>query len=360
MTRRIIVLGGFGFFGNAVVDQLHGLGLSPLIGSRRSGADLAIDVEDRESIRRALRAGDVVVDAVGPFQERSMALVDSAADIGFDVIDLADSLDYVARVHERRERLAQSRIRVLTACSSVSTITAAMVRAGGVPDPLRASVFLAPAARHSAVDGSAASLLHSVGRPIRMFDDGRLSVREGWRSSRAFLLPPPFGMRIGFLSESADAIALPAAFPSLRTVEFYIDTNVLGLNALLRAAARSPMLRRLVAHHRRRGTRLSRWLGRAASALACEVESARGGAATVALICPDRGYLAAVMPAVLAVQALIAGKLPERGLVPHDRQVDPDELMQRLERLGAKLTVVRTELPTRSQVRDEQSSAQLD
>ena len=89
--RRILVAGGFGFFGSAVVAALRAEGLAPLVASRRVGADIVMDVEDREGISRSLRSGDVVIDAVGPFQQRSMRLVEAAAAMGFDLVDLADS-----------------------------------------------------------------------------------------------------------------------------------------------------------------------------------------------------------------------------------------------------------------------------
>lgn len=61
--RRVVVLGGAGLFGGAAVELL-----------RRHGVD------------------PVALDAVEPFQDRSTALVETAADVGADVVDISDGL----------------------------------------------------------------------------------------------------------------------------------------------------------------------------------------------------------------------------------------------------------------------------
>ena len=85
-----------------------------------------LDVEDRDSIRKAIRShGDVIVDATAPFQKRTATLVDEAIAAGADVVDLSDSLGY-ARLVWTREGAARDRgVRVLSGCcSSVSVLSA--------------------------------------------------------------------------------------------------------------------------------------------------------------------------------------------------------------------------------------------
>ena len=135
---RIIVLGGRGFFGAAIADRLRRDGERPLVASRRPGGDLIADAEDPDS-RVPRWSRDIVIDSAGPFQRRSTALIETAVAIGCDVIDLSDSLQY----HERVQRLAPlvdgSRSRVLTSCSSVSAVSAALVALLDVANPMRVS-----------------------------------------------------------------------------------------------------------------------------------------------------------------------------------------------------------------------------
>jgi uncharacterized protein YbjT (DUF2867 family) len=73
----VIVLGGRGFFGRAAAEQLRKLGVHLQTASRSSGADLRIDANDPDSIRAAVRPGNIVLDAAGPFHGRSAALIEN-------------------------------------------------------------------------------------------------------------------------------------------------------------------------------------------------------------------------------------------------------------------------------------------
>src|SRR5262249_34132218 len=115
-VRRIVVIGGRGVFGAAAIELLRRDGLSPLVASRRPGPDLTADADVAVSLRTALRSRDVVIDAAGPFQQRSTTLVETCLSIGCDVIDLADSFDYVSQVQALAQPIADAGVRVLTAC----------------------------------------------------------------------------------------------------------------------------------------------------------------------------------------------------------------------------------------------------
>ena len=127
MSRRIVVIGGTGLFGGAAVELLRAEGVAPLVAARRAARDsgrppdLRLDAEDPAALRAALLPGDVVLDAAGPFQERSAALVEAALDVGGDVIDLSDSLGHFLKIDALRPRIEAKGIRVLTSCSSVTT-----------------------------------------------------------------------------------------------------------------------------------------------------------------------------------------------------------------------------------------------
>lgn len=336
---RLVVLGGFGFFGSEIVRCLRAFAIEPHLASRRTTADLRIDVEDPASIRRALEPGDVVVDAVGPFQTRSTVLVEAAIEVGFHVVDLADALGYVQRVQALEPRIAASDARILTACSALSAVTAALVDSSGVPRPRRVTVFLAPATRHTANPGSAESLMHSVGRPILVLADGELGTTTGWRDSRRFALPDGIGKRRGFRIESVDAVTLTRAWPSLATVELFVDGNVPGFNSILSVAARSPLALRALAATQRIGLGVARALGSRRGELAVEIEGADGARVLYTLVARERAYLTAVAPAVLAARALTLGQGTRSGgaLVDAHRQVDPVELLRYLARLGIQV-----------------------
>jgi saccharopine dehydrogenase-like protein len=345
--RRIVVIGGLGFFGRAAVERLRAAGLHPLVASRgrttgRSRtADLTIDAEDPASLRTGLRPGDVVIDAAGPFQERTPALAEAAIDVGFDVIDLSDSLDHAAGILTLKPRIEKAGIRVLNSCSSVSSVVAALVRRSGIDHPVRVSVFLAPATRETANAGTSGSLRHSLGRPIRVLREGRLTTARGWTESRAFEMPPPIGKARGYLMESVHALTLPRVWPSLREADFWVDSRIPGMNFLFVIAARVPAVRSIVNVLGRRGLLLARLLGSTSGGMRIEVEGS--GMIFAAVLSARRGsYLTAVTPAVLAARAIVEGRYGEQGLVPPDRHVDSDELIGDLRERGVECVEQRT------------------
>jgi len=113
-----VVIGGTGLFGGAAVELLRAEGMAPLVAARRaapdrgSPPDLRLDADDPAALRAALLPGDIVLDAAGPFQERSAALVETALDVGCDVIDLSDGLGHFLKFDALRPQIEAKGIRV--------------------------------------------------------------------------------------------------------------------------------------------------------------------------------------------------------------------------------------------------------
>lgn len=340
--NRIVVAGGTGFFGRAALELLRARGHFALAAARRPGADLRLDVEDRASLLAELRPGDIVLDTVGPFQDRTTTLLEAAIEVGCDVIDLSDSVAYAQRVRALAPRIDTAGIRVLSSCSSVSAISAALVRSLAIERPVRVTGFLAPAARYSASAGTGQSLLRSIGRPIQTLRDGRLHESPGWGEVWRAELPSELGRFAGRSFESADCVWLPLAWPMLRAVDYFVDARVPGLNHLLAAAGRRPWLRWVIERQQTAGRALARLFGSKTGCLGVAVADADGRAARATLVPGDRGHRMAVTPAVLAVEAIVAGAFAHRGLVPPHAQVEPEALWRILRELRVEL--VRDEL----------------
>jgi hypothetical protein len=330
-VRRIVIAGGTGFFGQRVAGLLREMGVRPVIAGR--DGEVIMDVEDRVSLGAVLRADDVVVDAAGPFQARTAALIEVACEIGADVIDLNESLVHARRVDALADRVRESGIGVRSTCSAVSTVAAALVRRSAIDRPVRVSALVAPASRETAHAGTLRALLASVGTPIEVWRDGRFAPAIGWRSSRTFALPP----RCAYLVASALPLTLPAVWPSLRAVDCWTDTSTPLANDVLALVARARPLRAIAGRALPVGAALARIFGTRRGAFAIEVEDEGGRVARLALTAERRSYLIAAAPAALAARALAEGRSTERGIVPVDRHVDPEELLVYLGSLGIAL-----------------------
>ena len=147
-------------------------------------------------------------------------------------------------------------------------------------------------------------------------------------------MPPPIGRARGHLVESVCAATLPRIFPTLRDADFWADTRVPGVNAIFRLLALAPPLAARVCGAMRRSTFMARRLGSVAGGMLVQIEDSKGAITEARIFAPRRSYLAAVVPAVLAARSIVDGHFTERGLIPHDRHVEPDELLAFLYRLG--------------------------
>lgn len=330
--NRIIVVGARGFFGSAVVRILRAEQCTPLIASRHPGGDLVLDVEDRGTIRKSIRAGDVIVDATAPFQTRTATLVDEAIAAGADVVDLSDSFAYARLVWTRDSAARERGVRVLNACSSVSVLSAFAIERSRIHEPVALHGFLAPATRNTANHGAAESLLASVGRSITVRRAGELKHLKGWLDSRKFASL----RRRGHLTEMADAFTLPRVYPSLRDVDFWVDPNTYGARALLGLVAHVPALSGIAGAFARYGIVLARILGTGEGILAYEIEGAAGEHATIAFT-GHESFLMAAIPSALAAARLASGKPCPAGIVPVHRQVDMDALGAALTRHGIRV-----------------------
>ena len=311
--RRVLVLGGQGFFGRHAVRLLRADGIAAVAVTHADA-----DVDDPIALRALVHPNDVILDTVGPFHTRSGALLDVALDRRADLVDLSDSVSYARSMIDRREAIAARGVAVLSGCSAISAVVATLIRASAVGDPERVDAWLAPASRETANVATARSFLAAVRAGSRACDFA--SVR---------------GLRV----ESGLSVQLPAIWPALAEAAFWVDPHTRGARALLALASRSPLGRRALAALAPVGVPLARVGGSREGVFAVRVEGS-GGVALWVLRAPRGSYLLALGPATSAVRRLASGEHGWRGLVPADEHVSKDVLFAYLDRHG--ITVSRS------------------
>ena len=299
---------GAGFFGGVIARRLADVGIAPVVASRTQG-DVRLDVQDSGSITAALLPGDVIVDTAGPFQQRSTALVEAALELGCDVVDLSDSLAYARAVLALDRDAVAKGVRIFTSCSAIATVAASAIRLGGRAAPQTCDLFLAPASADTGNPATVRAFLSSV----------------DWSRSREF----PADRRRGYRVESAAAVLLPRSWPSLRWVDFWVDPNAPFAARSIRLASRLGLTGALSAV----APVSARVLGRREGSFSIATSEA-GQYSLTRLAAPRGSYLIAAEPAVLAAETLARGSDSPAGVVPADKQVDPEALFGRLRGLG--------------------------
>jgi len=307
-----VVLGARGFFGRHATALLEEAGVAAVAASRADA-----DVEDRVSLRSAVQRDDVILDAAGPFQTRSQALLDVALERGADLVDLSDSATYARTIGERRDEIAAREIAVLTGCSAISAVVATLARASAVGELARVDAWLAPASRDTANVATARSFLASVrSSPLKACD-----------------FAPVRGLRV----ESALEVQLPAIWPTLAEAAFWVDPHTPGAAPLLALASRSALARRAMEALVPIGVRLARFAGSHEGIFATRVEGS-GGVARWVLSSPRRSYLLALGPATIAVRRLAMAERGSQGVVPADEHVSKDDVFAFLAAHGIAVT----------------------
>ena len=301
--KRIIVLGGSGFFGGLIVDRLKQAGLEPVAASR-SSSELKIDANNPDDLRANIKAKNLVIDAAGPFQTRTPALIDAAMRIGFDIIDLSDSPDYTRMIYEREAPIGASGIRVLPACSTLSTMSAIALQMSTVEKPFRFKAYLKPQSRLTGNPGAVTSFLKSIVGAER----GGLKVR------------------------SVDEVTLPRLFPTLKHIDFIVDSGHTSGNFMLQFA----WFRRQLEKHQAKAMKIAKKIGEKRGSVRFEISSSlRYRTQTFT---GEQSYMMAVLPAILAATAITAGQFPHRGIVAPTNHVDATKLYEAIRAEGIEIS----------------------
>ena len=180
-----------------------------------------------------------VVDAAGPFQDSDLALPRAAIAAGAHYVDLADARRFVAGFPAALDVEARARgVLAVTGASSTPALSNAVLDrlTAGWSSVDALSVAISPGARAPRGLSVMRAILSYVGRPVRLFADGRWRTAAGW-SRLARLDFPGLGRRWTALCETPDLDLLPARFAARREALFLagLELSVMHLGLWLLA-----------------------------------------------------------------------------------------------------------------------------
>lgn len=197
---KVLVIGAGGVFGRHLVQgllradfdvALAGRSLDRLNRLRHElaadfpAASLAVVVLDTKTLTAAdlLASGaGIVADAAGPFQGAEPTVARAAIDAGLHYVDLADGRDFVAAFPQLDTQARAAGVVALTGCSSTPALSQAVLDelTQGWQGVHAVEVAISPGARAPRGLSVMQAILTWLGRPVRVFIDGRWQVRRGW------------------------------------------------------------------------------------------------------------------------------------------------------------------------------------
>jgi hypothetical protein len=343
MVYRIVVLGGYGHFGERICGVLaREPGVAVTVAGRdgseaQSLADdlpgcghrgRALDLHDDALAPWLREAGaNVVIHTCGPFQGQAPFVARACIEAGCHYLDLADGRDFVAAIGQLDRAAREAGVVVVSGASTVPGVTSAAVAAHahalGRLDAIR--IGITPGQRTPRGRATLAAVLSYCGRPFQRLEGGTWRTRHGWQDLRRWR-HAALGWRLWGACDVPDLALLPERWPSLGTVTFHagLELKPLQLGLWLGAAAVRMGLVDDWGAHAGKLQRLARWGDHFGSphggmfvSLAGVDHAGRPSAIDWWLTAWDSdGPFIPCTPAIVLARRLAAGDGPETGARP--------------------------------------------
>lgn len=328
---RVLIPGGYGVFGSLLAAELLATTSARLVIAGRDSEKaahicrslggvrcepLALDLRDRDAFRRVASGCFAVVCAAGPFQDLDPELPLVAVEAGAHWLDISDHEGWVIPLLEKGDASAREAGRtILPGLSTVPALSGVLVRWARqrLPESEKTRITLFIGNRNRKGAGSIASAFDSE------FDE-------------AVPVSLPIGRRLAYRFRSPDRALLK---------------KELGLDAEFRVAFEWSLANWLLPRARpRAGSRLARArflsrlsapfraFGSDVSCLQAEVFGPQGNGVAEWLLA--RGQRLAILPAAIALEALLAGELRGPGALSPAACFEPEEWIARLSARGIR------------------------
>lgn len=250
------MLGGYGVFGSRVVRSLvkhselevtvagrNGRAAELLCASLpgRNATPIALDCHAPDALERlqALRPS-AVVDTVGPFQERSLALARGCAERRIHYLDLADSRRHVCSIAELDPIARETGTLIVSGASTVPALTTAVVDelARDLVTVDAIDVGISPGHRAPRGVATVESILSYCGRRIPAFRNAMSTTEFGWGDLHRHGYPAPVGLRWLSNVDVPERSLWPSRYRALRSIHLAAGLELSVLHLALSAAAR--------------------------------------------------------------------------------------------------------------------------
>ena len=234
---RVLVLGGYGFFGRRLVERLSHLPGSHIqVAGRSHGAAravvqelqdgavarleaVALDAED-PGLESALRqrAPTVLVNASGPFQRADYRVPVACARAGVHYADLADGRDYVCGIGRLHEQALAAGVTITSGASSVPALSSAAADflATELAVVQAIDMGISPGNRTERGLSTVRSILTYCGKPL----PSTKSAVFGWAGTRRHVYPSPVGSRLLSPCDVPDLTLFPERYAGAPEVRF--------------------------------------------------------------------------------------------------------------------------------------------
>ncbi|MCC3862123.1 saccharopine dehydrogenase family protein [Pseudemcibacter aquimaris] len=362
MTKRVLIIGGYGNFGSYIAKTLAKDDLQIIIGGRSKikCLDFIEGVDDFKhpleysifditiSIPFAEITPDIVIHTSGPYQEQGYDVAKLCIEYGCHYIDLADGREFVANIHKLDEKAKSSGVSVISGASSVPCLSSAIIEKYKDEFEYLEEIEYGIATAQQTNRGLAttASILNYTGKPFKTLINGKMETVYGWQDL-SFHKYPEFGYRALGNCEIPDLELFPKIYPNLKTVRFYAGTEITFLHIGLWLLSWFVRLR--IFKSLRPAAKLFvniankfDWIGSSNSAFHMILkgkgkENENKSEKVYILAKEGDGPFIPCAPAIILARKIAFGLMEKSGAMPCVGLIDLDEYMSELKDLNIKL-----------------------
>jgi saccharopine dehydrogenase-like NADP-dependent oxidoreductase len=236
--HRLLILGGYGFFGARIARELaRRADIHVLVGGRRRDkaaelcgvlnlpTDRAVEIDAQApGLANQLRTLQVstVIHTAGPFQGQDYVVARAAIEARSHYVDLADGRAFVAGIGALDAAAKTAGISVISGASSVPALSSAVV------DQYLSHFSRLDSIRMGIGTGARAPGIATVrgifgycGKPIARLEEGVAATTHGWLDLRRHRFPEPVGARWLGSCDIPDLELFPKRYPTIRTITFH-------------------------------------------------------------------------------------------------------------------------------------------
>lgn len=240
---RVVLVGGYGVFGSLLSELLRRDGHEVWIAGRNGkkarqqavligGKSLELDLFQSTGALFGV-APDAVIDAAGPYQrygDEPYRLALLCIEHGVHYLDLSDSAAFTAGIIALDEQARSRAVCALSGASSVPGLSSIVVGdlSADMDQILSIETAILPGNRAPRGRSVIASIVGSVGKPMRLWQGGEWETVFGWSGGRSFQLDASMERR-GYLIHVPDCELFPDQFCA-RSVRFFAGVELPVMN----------------------------------------------------------------------------------------------------------------------------------
>ncbi len=359
MTKRILIIGGYGNFGSYISKTLAKENNITVIIAGRSiekarklintieagNTPEAVALDITKNLDEALQdiKPDIVIHTSGPFQGQSYDVAGSCINARVHYIDLADARNFVSGIGALNDTAKKNKVLAVSGASSVPCLTSALVDYYLPQFKTLESLDYGITTAQKTNRGLAttAAILGYVGRPFKTLIGGQEKDVYGWQS----LHTRKYGTLGRFLGncDVPDLELFPVRYPTLKNIRFYAGLEIpfihMGLWALS-GLVRIGLIRNLaaLAPFLLKSSFYFDWAGSDVSGFHMQLsgkdENGKDKTITFELTARSgHGPYIPCMPAILLAKKLASGEITMTGATPCIGLITRDEYLSALKDL---------------------------